>query len=81
MGVFVDASLVHQVRAFLIGVVRVPGHPEPCFEGLLELLVPLRVGDEHQLTWKDGGGGVNHTACSDSLPRCLGGYEPVVPSL
>lgn len=83
VGVFIDASLVHQVRAFLIGVVRVPGHPEPCFEGLLELLVPLGVGDEHQLTWKDGGG-VNHTVCLDSLRAVsvLGrSYRPCEPEL
>lgn len=66
IGVFIDASLVHQVRAFLIGVLRIRGHPESCFKGLLELLVPLGVGDEHQLTWKYSHV-VNHTACLDSL--------------
>lgn len=56
MRVLIDASLVHQVRPLLIGVLRVPGDPEGSFEGLLELLVPLGVGDKHQLTCKEGVG-------------------------
>lgn len=56
VGVLIDASLVYQLRPFLVGVVRVLGHPERSFEGLLQLLVPLGVGDKHQLTCKDGDG-------------------------
>lgn len=47
---------MYQLRPFLVGVVRVLGHPERSFEGLLQLLVPLGVGDKHQLTCKDGDG-------------------------
>ncbi len=50
VAVLVDAFFMHQVRVFLIGVIWGPRHPETCFEGLLQLLVPLGVRDEHLFT-------------------------------
>lgn len=49
--VFINPLFMHQVEPFLIGVLRVPRHPKICFEGLLELLVPLGVGDKHFSAW------------------------------
>lgn len=51
VAVLVDVALMHQVWTFLVRVFGVSGHPETGLEGLLELLVPLGVGNEHLFAW------------------------------
>lgn len=51
IAVLIDAFFMHQIRVFLIRVIWAPRHPEACFKGLLELLVPLGVRDKHLFTW------------------------------
>lgn len=51
VAVLINASLMHQLRVLFIWVRGILRHPELRFKGLLELLVPLSVGDEHLFTW------------------------------